>query len=157
MCERDLIWDCSIFPPRGLLGGEMKPRRDVVLLEFQVWKSSMWPFSQISWIACERPLVIDREGFMMVPHTHKEFIFNHPSIIRNINTISWYCYLSTDFVATNDSILFCFFLGGGASKITVDSDSSHEIKRHLLLGRKAMTNLDSILKSREITWPTKSV
>ena len=44
------------------------------------------------------------------------------------------------------------FLG---SKITVDSDCSHEIKRHLLLGRKAMTNLRSILKSRDITLPTK--
>ena len=44
------------------------------------------------------------------------------------------------------------FLG---SKITVDSDCSHEIKRHLLLGRNAMTNLDSILKSRDITLPTK--
>ena len=44
------------------------------------------------------------------------------------------------------------FLG---SKITVDSDSSHEIKRHLLPGRKAMTNQDSILKSRDITLPTK--
>ena len=44
------------------------------------------------------------------------------------------------------------FLG---SKITVDSDSSHEIKRHLLLGRKAMINLDSILKSRDITLSTK--
>ena len=42
-----------------------------------------------------------------------------------------------------------------ASKITVDSDCSHEIKRCLLLGRKAMTNLDSILKSRGITLPTK--
>ena len=41
------------------------------------------------------------------------------------------------------------------SKITVDGDSSHEIKRHLLLGRKVMTNLDSILKSRDITLPTK--
>ena len=40
-------------------------------------------------------------------------------------------------------------------KITVDSDCSHEIKRRLLLGRKAMTNLDSILKSRDITLPTK--
>ena len=44
------------------------------------------------------------------------------------------------------------FLG---SKITVDSDCSHEIKRHLLLGRKSMTNLDKVLKSRGITWPTK--
>ena len=42
-----------------------------------------------------------------------------------------------------------------SSKITMDSDCSHEIKRHSLLGRKAMTNLDSILKSRRITLPTK--
>ena len=41
------------------------------------------------------------------------------------------------------------------SKITADGDCSHEIKRRLLLGRKAMTNLDSILKSRDIAWPTK--
>ena len=43
----------------------------------------------------------------------------------------------------------------GGSKTTADSDCSHEIKRHLLLGRKVMTNLDSILKSRDITLPTK--
>ena len=46
-----------------------------------------------------------------------------------------------------------FILGG--SKITADGDCSHEIKRYLLLGRKVMTNLDSILKSRDITLPTK--
>ena len=46
-----------------------------------------------------------------------------------------------------------FILGG--SKITADDDCSHEIKRHLLLGRKAMTNLDSMLKIRDITLPTK--
>ena len=46
-----------------------------------------------------------------------------------------------------------FILGG--SKITADGDCSHEIKRHLPLGRKVMTNLDSILKSRDITLPTK--
>ena len=46
-----------------------------------------------------------------------------------------------------------FILGG--SKITADGDCSHEIKRHLLLGRKVITNLDSILKSRDITLPTK--
>ena len=45
-----------------------------------------------------------------------------------------------------------YFLG---SKITADGDCRHEIKRHLLLGRKAMTNLGRILKSRDITWPTK--
>ena len=43
----------------------------------------------------------------------------------------------------------------GGSKITMDGDYSHEIKRCLLLGRKAMTNLESTLKSRDITWPTK--
>ena len=46
-----------------------------------------------------------------------------------------------------------FILGG--SKISADGDCSHEIKRHLLLGRKVMTNLDSIFKSRDITLPTK--
>ena len=49
--------------------------------------------------------------------------------------------------------LLDFILGG--SKITADGDCSHEIKSHLLLGRKVMTNLDSILKSRDITLPTK--
>ena len=44
----------------------------------------------------------------------------------------------------------------GGSKITADSDCSHEIKRRLLLGRKFITNLDSILKSRDITLPTKA-
>ena len=47
-----------------------------------------------------------------------------------------------------------YFIWGG-SKITADGECSHEIERHLLLGRKAMTNLDSILKSRGITLPTK--
>ena len=46
-----------------------------------------------------------------------------------------------------------FNLGG--SEITADGDCSHEIKRHLPLGRKVMTNLDSIFKSRDTTWPTK--
>ena len=51
-----------------------------------------------------------------------------------------------------ETVIDFVFLG---SKITADSDWSHEIKRHLLLGRKAMTNLDSILKSRDIALPTK--
>ena len=53
---------------------------------------------------------------------------------------------------TMETVTDVVFLG---SKITADGDCSHEIKRHLLLGRKAMTNLDSILKSRDITSPTK--
>ena len=54
---------------------------------------------------------------------------------------------------TMEKVTDFIFLG---SKITADGDCSHEIKRHLLVGRKAMTNLDSILKSRDITLPTKS-
>ena len=48
-----------------------------------------------------------------------------------------------------------FFFGRGGTKITADGDCSHEIKRHLLFGRKVMFNLDSIFKSRDITLPTK--
>ena len=57
----------------------------------------------------------------------------------------------------NRDRLFFFFGGGrpGGSKITADGDCSHETKRHLHLGREAMTNLDSILKSRDVTLPTK--
>ena len=54
---------------------------------------------------------------------------------------------------TMETVAEFIFLG---SKITADGDCSHEIKRRLLLGRKAMTNLDSILKSRDITLPTKN-
>ena len=53
---------------------------------------------------------------------------------------------------TTETVRDFIFLG---SKITADGEHSHEIKRHLLLGRKAMTNLDNILKSRDITLPTK--
>ena len=55
---------------------------------------------------------------------------------------------------TVETVSDFIFLG---SKITADVDCSHEIKRHLLLGRKVMTNLDNILKSRDITLPTKSI
>ena len=53
---------------------------------------------------------------------------------------------------TMETVTVFIFLG---SKITADGDCSHEIKRHLLLGRRVITNLDSILKSRDITLPTK--
>ena len=64
-----------------------------------------------------------------------------------IESTSWEIYGETVETVSN------FILGG--SKITADSDCSHEIKRRLLLGRKFMTNLDSILKSRDITLPAK--
>ena len=53
---------------------------------------------------------------------------------------------------TMETVTYFIFLG---SKITADSDCRHEIKRHLLLGRKAITNLESILKNRDITLPTE--
>ena len=53
---------------------------------------------------------------------------------------------------TVETVTDFIFLG---SKIIADSDCSHEIERHLLLGRKTITNLDRILKSRDITWPTE--
>ena len=56
---------------------------------------------------------------------------------------------------TVETVPDSFFWGGGGSKITADGDCSHEIKRRLLLGRKPMTNLDSILKSRDIILPTQ--
>ena len=62
---------------------------------------------------------------------------------------SWQIYKET-----METVADFIFLG---SKITADGDCSHEIKRSLLFGRKAMTNLDSILKSRDITLPTKSI
>ena len=60
---------------------------------------------------------------------------------------SWQIYGESEETVTG------FILGG--SKITADGDCRHKIKRHLFLGRKVMTNLDSILKSRDITLPTK--
>ena len=58
----------------------------------------------------------------------------------------------TSWQIDGETVADFIFLG---SKITANGDCSHEIKRHLLLGRKVMTNLDSILKSRDITLPTK--
>ena len=66
-------------------------------------------------------------------------------IMESGHTTSWYI----DGETVTDSLL--------GSKITADIDFSHEIKRHLLIGRKLMTNLDSILKSRDITLPTNAV
>ena len=62
------------------------------------------------------------------------------------------CGFDLHFPKTVETVSDFIFLG---SKITADGDCSHEIKRHLLLGRKVMTNLDSTLKSRYITLPTK--
>ena len=66
-------------------------------------------------------------------------------IMASVPMTSW----EIDWVETASDFIF------GGSKITADGDCSHEIKRHLILGRKVMTNLDSIFKSRDITLPTK--
>ena len=70
-------------------------------------------------------------------------------LIPNLLSVLKKLYIDGEKMDTvTDFIFLC-------SKITADGDCSHEIKRHLLLGRKAMTNLDSVLKSRDITLPTK--
>ena len=63
--------------------------------------------------------------------------------------------LSSQLSAFSTPLMWLIYLLRGGSKITADGDCNHQIKRHLLLGRKAMTNLDSILKSKDITLPTK--
>ena len=68
-------------------------------------------------------------------------------IMASIPITSW--EIDGETVETVSDFIF------GGSKISADGDCSHEIKRHLLLGRKVMTNLDSILKSRDVTLPTK--
>ena len=70
-------------------------------------------------------------------------------IMASGSITSWEIYGET--VETVSDFIF------GGSKITADADCSHEIKRRLLLGRKVMTNLDSILKSKDITLPKRSV
>ena len=69
----------------------------------------------------------------------------HPGLISRMDCTAW--EIDGETVETMSDFIFW------GSKITADGDCSHEIKRHLLLGRKAMTNLDSILKSRDITLP----
>ena len=77
----------------------------------------------------------------------KEYRFTHHNYYYNYTYTSW--EIDGETVETVSD----FILGG--SKITADGDCNHEIQRHLLLGRKVMINLDSILKNRDITLPTK--
>ena len=77
-----------------------------------------------------------------------KFNIQKMKIMSSGPTTSWQIQGKTMEIVTD-----FIFLG---SKVTADGDCSHEIKRHLLLGRKAMTNLDSILKSKDITLPTKA-
>ena len=76
-----------------------------------------------------------------------KFNIQKSNIMTSGLTTSW--KIDWETVETVSDFIF------GGSKITADGDCSHEVKSHLLLGRKAMTNLDSILKSRDMTLPTK--
>ena len=78
---------------------------------------------------------------------HPSFAQSHLPLMASGPITSW--EIDGETVETVTDFTF------GGSKITADGDCSHEIKRHLLLGRKVMTNLDSIFKSRDITLPTK--
>ena len=82
-------------------------------------------------------------------------MFGIPNILNNQNTKNMAFSPITSWQIDGETMetVTDFILGG--SKIIADSDCSHEIKRHLLLGRKAMTNLNSIIKSTDITLPTK--
>ena len=79
-------------------------------------------------------------------------VFSNTTQFKSINSLVLSFLHSPTLRGTVETVSD-FILGG--FKITADGDCSHEIKRHLLLGRKAMTNLDSILKSRDISLPTK--
>ena len=83
------------------------------------------------------------EGYIKCPDPGDTFAFKEQTLLL---------FLARDYGETVETVSDFIFLG---SKITTDGDCSHEIKRHLLLGRKVMTNLGSILKSRDITSPTK--
>ena len=89
--------------------------------------------------------------FMKVKEVSEKVGLKHniqkTKIMASTSITSWQIHRET-----METVTDFIFIG---SKITADSDCSHEIKRHLLLGRKAMTNLDSILKSRDITLPRK--
>ena len=86
-------------------------------------------------------------GVEMYPHINAIYIIQKTKVMASSPITSWQIDGET-----METVTDFIFLG---SKITADGDCSHEIKRCLLLGRKAMTNLDSILKSRDITLPTK--
>ena len=92
---------------------------------------------------------IDLEGLEGKSGFYSWLKTQHP---KNEDHGIWFHHLMANRWGNNRNSADFIFLG---SKITVDGDCSHEIKRRLLLGRKAMTNLDSILKSRDITLPTK--
>jgi len=87
------------------------------------------------------------EGNNSIHHCNKK-----NKILRNISTYGIWSHHFMGNRETVETVSDFIFLG---SKITADGDRSHEIKRHLFLGRKVMTNLDNLLKSRDITLPTK--
>ena len=82
-------------------------------------------------------------------------MFGIPNILNNQNTKNMAFSPITSWQIDEEAMEIVRDFIWGGSKLTAGGDCSHEIKRHLLLGRKVMTNLDSILESRDITLPTK--
>ena len=110
---------------------------------FWIWKT-MKSEATTDWLECQpllRTWKSKEEGWKLFSKLSL-WVWSHFILIREINCVIKHLEAVTDFI----------FLG---SKIIMDSDCSHEIKRRLLLWRKAMTNLDSVLKSRDIPLPTK--
>ena len=103
----------------------------------------MWDVHSLAFLKCPLCLLNNEESEKVGLHLN----IQKTKIVASGSIISW--QIDGETVETVGDFIF---LG---SKITADGDCSHEIKRHLLLGRKVMTNLDSLLKSRDITSPTK--
>ena len=85
----------------------------------------------------------------------KEYLWHHAT--QSWWNLEWLCFILSVNTLLAGSIHCSKIIAFLGSKITVDGDCSHEIKRRLFLGRKALTNLGSILKSRDITLPTRSI
>ena len=147
---------------RGLCG-----QKSLILLSKCQWS---WLLDQIVRICLKRHILHSHEPWMrdsVSPHPHQHLMLSVFWILTDLIGVWWYLivvliciYLMTSGPITSrhidgetmETVTDFIFLG---SKITEDDNCSHEIKRCLLLGRKAMTNLNSILKSRDITLPTK--
>ena len=118
------------------------------------------------WLSWCKPRLLSKPGnrwahisWCMSPRLRSPMWVSDPSLLKGGTPQLWYTsYLwvvgSRVWILTRQCLWPSYLFYNSLSKITADGDCSHEIKRHLLLGRKVMTNLDSIFKSRDITLPT---
>ena len=121
--------------------------------EFIIQCPIFWPFHTVHEVLKARILKWFAIPFYSGPH----FVRNLRSTFRKQNHgIQSHHFMANRWGDTGNSERLYLFIYLFGSKITADCDCTHEIKRRLILGRKAMTNLDSILKSRDITLPQRS-